>query len=761
MQERMDDVQLDRFVNALYQNDVYTVQSYKTLNYTGNNRYKNDSLNKAISWVLDRNMLSILITNGYDVNLHGQQSIFNKALMLKDSELIKLCLQKRGDISKIMLDRDKEKIKLCIKSDHELFASNTYNYIFCNNQINSKNLELLKLFLNCGGNVHMFGGHYIMATRDKEIIELSLKYEKDAYKRQLFVNSALQYIFSNNQTKSVDLELLKLFLNCGGNAQSVYVDQIMATRDKEIIELWLKNERDANNRQMLVNRALQYIFGGNETKSVDWELLKLFLNCGGNVQSAYVDHIMLSKNKEIIELCLKSEQDAIKRQSLVNTALQFMFNGNQIHSVDCELLKLCLNNGGNAQCVIGNVMLTKNKEIIELCLKSEQDAIKRQSLVNSALQFMFNRNQIHSVDCELLKLCLINGGDAQCVIGNVMLTKNKEIIELCLKSEQNADKLQSLATTTLRYILDGNQDQLMDCEIIKFCLYNRGSVQDNDVGNIMRKGDKEIIELWLKSEQDEKKLKLLVDSALQYIFDGSKKYDLVEITELLSANGANMDVVYQCNRYSGNGAHTLIIEACIQGNISLVRTLLTDCAADVNCVTADNGPLHAAIKSISIDIVRYLLDQPKIDVNQQILSTFETPLHVASKLGDVRFVKMLLDKGANKKIYYLKGQYPCDVVHESVGKYYHKILAVDTLVSVEEKLIIYEHKLMQSLEDRLPQLDLKISELTEKYENIVTRMQKRIDEMCEKLQENEKKMLYMESQQTRLTNRIKQRYKPT
>ena len=792
----MNDAQVNRLVNAIYNGDVATVQSYTNLYYIGQISHSSSQhLSDAISQVHNRKILLTLITNGYDVNLHGQGSILNKVLRLKDSELIKLCLNKSQVISKIMLDRDRQQIELCLKSEHQLFANGALQYIFRGNQTESVDWELLKLFLNCGGNVQSVYVDQIMLTKNKEIIELCLKSEQDANKHQTLVNSALQFMFNESQRHSVDCELLKLCLNNGGNAQCV-IENVMLTKNKEIIELCLKSEQDANKRQSLVNSALQFMFNESQRHSVDCELLKLCLNNGGNAQYV-IENVMLTKNKEIIELCLKSEQDANKRQSLVNRALQFMFNESQRHSVDCELLKLCLNNGGNAQCVIANVMLTNNKEIIELCLKSEQDANNRQSLASYVLKSIFikdwftntqicirdERTLFHNnyaqqqyrqtyntcsypnkcyLDRELLTLCLNNGGDVQSAINEIMLTEDQAIVELCLKSEKNADKLQSLATAALRCILNRNKDQLlMDSEIIKFCLYNRGSVQNNDVGNIMRKGDKEILELWLKSEQDEKKLKTFVDSALQYIFDGSKKYDLVEITKLLSANGANMDVVYQCKRYPESEAHTLLIEACKQGHISLVRTLLTECVADVNCVTTDNGPLHAAIKSTSIDIVTFLLAQPKIDVNQQILSTLEAPLHVASKLGDVRFVKMLLDKGANKNIYNLKGQYPCDVAHESVGKYYHKLLVVDSLVSVEERLIIFEHKLTQSLEYRLPQLDLKITELIRKYEDNEIRMQKRIDEMFEKLQENEKKMLDMESQQTRLASRKKLRYKPT
>ena len=80
---------------------------------------------------------------------------------------------------------------------------------------------------------------------------------------------------------------------------------------------------------------------------------------------------------------------------------------------------------------------------------------------------------------------------------------------------------------------------------------------------------------------------------------------------------------------------------------------LVSCGADVNCVTVNTGPLHAAINSGSLDVLKYLLGQSNIDVNQQTLSTFESPLHIAYRKGDVRFIEILLNKGASKSVYNL------------------------------------------------------------------------------------------------------------
>ena len=283
-----------------------------------------------------------------------------------------------------------------------------------------------------------------------------------------------------------------------------------------------------------------------------------------------------------------------------------------------------------------------------------------------------------------------------------------------------------------------------DIDLIKLCLNNGGKVQ-NLMHNIIRAGNVEVIALCLKSEQDAMQLRSLANSVLpctlsgQYVpqtacemwpADHERKF--VEITKLLIAHGANID---DC---IGHTQHTLLIEACSRGHLDLVRALVNDCGADINCVTDDTGPLHAAIDNAMIKVVTYLLEQPNIDVNQQALSTLESPLHVASRNGDVYFVEMLLDKGANKSAYNLKGEYPCDLIQMPAG-YIYKILAVDSLVSVEEKLTIYEHKLTQSLENRLPQLDSKITELIGKLDDNVTRMQKRIDEMsenCKKMSRN-------------------------
>ena len=279
---------------------------------------------------------------------------------------------------------------------------------------------------------------------------------------------------------------------------------------------------------------------------------------------------------------------------------------------------------------------------------------------------------------------------------------------------QVSDRIMLLTLITSGYNVNGREYdnstifsrviESEDLELIKLCLNNGGNIYHEQhpqdvLFKIISTGNKDIIESCLKSEQDKAKLLPLVNRALQYIFyieqvpntasdtwlaDYQKNF--LDITKLLLAHGANIDVTYQCyndleNKYL---EYTVLIDACTRGNVALVRALIIDCGADINRVTADTGPLHASINSLMIDVVRYLLDQPNIDFNQQILSTLDSPLHVASKKGDVRFIELLLDKGANKCIYNLMGQYPCDVAHESVGKYFHKILAVDSLVSVEE-----------------------------------------------------------------------------
>ena len=288
-------------------------------------------------------------------------------------------------------------------------------------------------------------------------------------------------------------------------------------------------------------------------------------------------------------------------------------------------------------------------------------------------------------DIELITLCLQNGGDihnigAEGVITIFLQTGNSEIVEQCLKGEQDAEKLLSFVKKILLDTIE---------------LY----------------AQKSILETW--SAHD------------------NKKY--MEIIKLSTAHGANMNCTY-CDR--NNKQSTPLIGACIKSNIDLVRFLI-NCGADINYVTMETGPLHAAINSGSVKIVEYLLDQPNIDVNQQTSTALESPLHVASRKGNVRFIEMLLDKGANKSAYNLEGEYPYNVMAKKSADYIYKILALDSLTPAEEISLILEVK---------------------KLKESILQIQNKYDEILEKLQKNDNKLgvLEVELQQVSAPSRKKQ-----
>ena len=59
--------------------------------------------------------------------------------------------------------------------------------------------------------------------------------------------------------------------------------------------------------------------------------------------------------------------------------------------------------------------------------------------------------------------------------------------------------------------------------------------------------------------------------------------------------------------------------------------------------------MHKAVKDRNINYFMFLVDN-KADVNCQTLTTLETPLHIASKMNDIRFIRLLLSCGANPNI---------------------------------------------------------------------------------------------------------------
>ena len=405
---------------------------------------------------------------------------------------------------------------------------------------------------------------------------------------------------------------------------------------------------------------------------------------------------------------------------------------------DIELYTLCLKYGGDIHKTetedIMNMVVNKgNEEVLEFCLQSELDTEKRQSLVNRLLQKSLAESNVEeklqkswfSVIGEklwlsaigktmvILKILLSNGALINAIAYHDSPEQQTPLITACKKGnlplvqallECGADVNHSttqtnpLHATMIKVCTTQSADEEKTyLEIIKVLIANGGLISTFDgfkikydpLNNMMNKQET-LLFIW----------RSIVDSATSKKFHESRSADdkkiFMELVKTLLAGGLSIDAVYS-DKY--NMQHTLLTEACKRGDIFFVQVFV-ESGADINYATVDTGPLHAAIAKESTDIMRYLLDQPNIDVNLQTLNGLESPLHIACKKGILNFVEMLLQKSALKSICNKFGEYPCNVLDAKLISYLPKVIPVDSLVQVDKHLVAPEQKLTHSLDSK-------------------------------------------------------------
>ena len=70
-------------------------------------------------------------------------------------------------------------------------------------------------------------------------------------------------------------------------------------------------------------------------------------------------------------------------------------------------------------------------------------------------------------------------------------------------------------------------------------------------------------------------------------------------------------------------------DACAQGNVSVVTTLLSQTGVNVNHVINNSSPLSIAITNNQQEIVTELLNHHDVDINKKVSDDGQTALHVA------------------------------------------------------------------------------------------------------------------------------------
>lgn len=105
--------------------------------------------------------------------------------------------------------------------------------------------------------------------------------------------------------------------------------------------------------------------------------------------------------------------------------------------------------------------------------------------------------------------------------------------------------------------------------------------------------------------------------------------------------------------------NSAIHEAILKENVDIVKILVDDPRVDVNLLSefysnedknenCYEAPLHMAIDKSNIKIVEILLSSPKIDVNiktsHSLIKENQTPLHFAVIAKNVEIIKLLLNQ---------------------------------------------------------------------------------------------------------------------
>ena len=105
-----------------------------------------------------------------------------------------------------------------------------------------------------------------------------------------------------------------------------------------------------------------------------------------------------------------------------------------------------------------------------------------------------------------------------------------------------------------------------------------------------------------------------------------------------------------CVNVKDSHGDTPLHEACICGNLTILKEMLAH-GADVNIRNVDEEtPLHTACKEGFVEIVKEILHQNRDEAEVLLNASdnvFNTPMHLAAESGDVETVKVLLEVKAD------------------------------------------------------------------------------------------------------------------
>jgi ankyrin repeat protein len=99
-------------------------------------------------------------------------------------------------------------------------------------------------------------------------------------------------------------------------------------------------------------------------------------------------------------------------------------------------------------------------------------------------------------------------------------------------------------------------------------------------------------------------------------------------------------------------------------------------------------PIHIAVENNNIEIVKYLIEEKKVNMNIRENYNRRTPLHIASERGFLDIVKYLIEKGANINIVDVLTETACQLSirnkHVDVAKYFIEYFKTNNIINTPD-----------------------------------------------------------------------------
>ena len=122
------------------------------------------------------------------------------------------------------------------------------------------------------------------------------------------------------------------------------------------------------------------------------------------------------------------------------------------------------------------------------------------------------------------------------------------------------------------------------------------------------------------------------------------------------------------------------------GNINELKEVLKDSNHNLNHeIYEEKIPIHIAVENNNIEIVKYLIEEKKVNINIREIYNRRTPLHIASERGFLDIVKYLIEKGANINIVDVLPETACQLSirnkHVDVAKYFIEYFKTNNIIN--------------------------------------------------------------------------------